>query len=211
MNSYKNRNISGSTKEFLVRLEEAVNKNIPSMNGYFQKQYFEMIEDVPKVDRTDDEEICPHCGISYTHKAMKLKLKRKKRIKNNRTCSEKFLVITCKNCNMSTSRDSEFKRVKIKPVPKKVEVKELSHPGINNNNKGCNKTPISKTAGINSMLLKNGVKTPSSSPFITPESAGSKSKRKRGKSFSPLTSQDQNSAKKSSNGKPSLLSFLTSL
>lgn len=208
MNSYKNRNISDSTKEYLVGLEKAVNRNIPSMNGYFQKQYFEMIaEDTPNVDRANNEEICPHCGISYTHKSIKLKLKRKKRIKKNQSCSDKSLVITCKNCNMRTSKDSEFKRVKTKTISNKVKESLLG----SNTNKDFSKTPISKTGGKNAMLLKNDVKTPLSSPFITPESAGSKSKRKRGKSFSPLTSQDQNSAKKPSNGKPSLLSFLTSL
>lgn len=213
MNSYKNRNITGSTKEYLVQLEEAVNRNLPSMNGYFQKQYFEMMEDVPKVDCIEkDGEICSHCGIPFTHKSMKLKLKRKKKIINHRSCSEKLLVITCKKCNMSSMRDSGFEKIKSKPVPKKVKLKTLSCPITNNNtSKDFNKTHTPNNTRMNSMLLKNDVNTPLSSPFITPDSAGSKSKRKRGKSFSPLTSQDQSSAKKSSSGKPSLLSFLTSL
>ena len=202
----------GSAIEYMSHLEEAANKNIPSLNGYFNKQHFQILDDAPKVDQEFNiaQEICPRCGICYTPHLMNLKLKKKKQIKNKRNM-KKVLVITCQNCKMSTSRDSQFKINITKPVPKKDKINESSLPG--NNNKGSqeiNTTPASK-ARLNSLLSKSDVKTPCSSPFITPESVGSKTKRKRGKSFSPLVSQDEKTAKKSSSGKPSLLSFLTSL
>ena len=209
MTSYKSdREIVDSTISYLMNLEKVTNGHLPSLNGYFNKQCLNLVDISPKYKQTVSERLtdntCLYCGTSYSPSSMKLKLKKKKNITKKQENS-KILVITCTKCKKSTSRDSDFKR-NINKLKRKT-TKTLNEENVS-------KTPVQKVKKhIMSPLLSMSKQGNSvTSPFCTPDFASNfKGKKKKGKAFSPLASMEQKNSAKKSNGKPSLLSFLTSL